>query len=99
MAKKSSAPETKFSPPLSAPAPAPVSALAPEPAPVSPPALEPSITTSNAIRGALQDLGLEAKKPEVAAWIKEHYPSLQYKESTLVTSLSSIKKHLRGESD
>ena len=35
----------------------------------------------------------------MAAWIKEHYPSLQYKESTLVTSLSSIRKQLRGDSN
>jgi hypothetical protein len=69
-----------------------------EPAP-SPP-LHPaplSISISDAIRAALDDLGVEANKNDVEGWIKAKHPSLKYKESTLNTTLSNIRKKLRGD--
>jgi hypothetical protein len=52
---------------------------------------------ADAIRGALWSVGINAGKTEVAEWIKKKYPTLDYKDSTLNSSLSSIRKRLLGE--
>jgi hypothetical protein len=69
-------------------------AQAPEP---SPPAGGSAGTLADAIREALADLGPEGSKASVASWIKTKYPAMQYKEATLNSSLSNIKKKMRGE--
>jgi hypothetical protein len=58
---------------------------------------EEAISLAEAIRGALWSIGINATKPEVAEWIKKKYPSLEFKDSTLNSSLSSIRKRLVGE--
>ena len=65
-----------------------------EPAPVP---QGPSVTLATAIREALADLGRSASKAQVEIWIKSHYPTMTYKEATLNSSLSNIRKKLRGE--
>ena len=65
----------------------------PSPAPMAPPS--PSLTLADAIRGALDDLGVDSSRSEVEGWIKAKYPSMQYKDATLNSSLSNIRKKLR----
>jgi hypothetical protein len=64
---------------------------------VQPPEPEAPISLAEAIRGALWSIGITATKSEVGDWIKKKYPSLEYKDSTLNSSLSSIRKRLLGE--
>jgi hypothetical protein len=61
------------------------------------PAPEASSSLADAIRAALWYLGIHSSKSEVSEWIKGKYPSLDFKDSTLTSSLSSIRKRLRGE--
>jgi hypothetical protein len=75
--------------------------MAKKPSPPEPPAAparnKSSITLAAAIRQSLADLGVEASKPDVSGWIKAHHPSLEVKDGTLNSSLSSIRKKLRGD--
>jgi hypothetical protein len=71
------------------------SAHAAEPAPAA--TGETVNTLAEAIRVAYQKLGLDADKDSVVEHIKKNYPHIQYKESTLNSSLSSIRKKLKGE--
>jgi hypothetical protein len=56
-----------------------------------------AVTLADAIREALGDLGSDGSKASVAAWINSKYPSMKYKEATLNSSLSNIKKKMRNE--
>jgi hypothetical protein len=67
-------------------------AAEPEPAP----ARETS-SLAEALRNALFELGREADKTEVRDWVKRKHPTMEYKESTFNSSLSSIRKKLRSE--
>jgi hypothetical protein len=67
------------------------------PAAAAPAADTPSGTLADAIRAALDVVGDDASKKAVSNWIKEHHPNLTFKESTLNSSLSSIRKKLKGE--
>src|SRR6266481_6443040 len=56
-------------------------------------------TLAGAIRQALKDIGGDpdkADKAKVGNRIRDRYPALNFKESTLSSSLSNVKKELRG---
>jgi hypothetical protein len=58
-----------------------------------------AVPLTNAIRAALADLGIHATKPKVKEWITRVYPTVSYKDSTFNSSLSSIRKKLKGDHD
>jgi hypothetical protein len=53
-------------------------------------------TLAGAIRQSLAELGIKADKGQVGDWIRKNHPSLTFKEATLSSSLSNVKKELRG---
>jgi hypothetical protein len=71
-------------------------AAAPVPSPAPAPQMKP-ISLADALRGALSDLGIDASRADVEGWIKAKYPALEYKDTTLNSSLSNLRKKLRGE--
>jgi hypothetical protein len=59
----------------------------------SPPSL------AEVIRSAICDLGVYASPSKVKEWIAKYHPTLRFKESTFNSSLSSIRKKFKADSD
>jgi hypothetical protein len=53
-------------------------------------------TLSGVATEALNARGIDAGRSEVAAWIKETYPDFRYNENTLASTLSAVRRKMRG---
>jgi hypothetical protein len=51
------------------------------------------------LRSAVADLGVQATPAKVKDWINSHYPTLCFKDSTFNSSLSSIRKKFKADTD